>query len=240
MNGIHDLGGMDGFGPVVPERDEPVFHEGWERHVFATTLATMGPVYNLDEFRHAIERMGNLHYLEGSYYEHWLTSLETLLTEKGILDRAELDARVAQLKEDPAGVPPAQPRGDDVLAPAIAAAIRSGASTQRPVDHRPQFGVGDRVVARVVSPRGHTRLPRYVRGKVGTVEIVHGAFVLPDTNAHLQGEQPEYVYAVRFDANEVWGERAGSGRQSIYVDLWESYLEPQGGARGEAPQGDTP
>ena len=238
MNGIHDLGGMDGFGPVVPERDEPVFHEGWERHVFATTLATMGPVYNLDEFRHAIERMGNLHYLEGSYYEHWLASLETLLTEKGILDRAELDARVAQLKKDPAAVPAPQPRGDDVLAPAISAAIRSGASTQRPVDHRPRFGVGDRVVARVVSPRGHTRLPRYVRGKVGTVEIVHGAFVLPDTNAHLQGERPEYVYAVRFDAHEVWGDRP-RGRQSIYVDLWESYLEPQGGARGEAPRGDT-
>jgi nitrile hydratase subunit beta len=240
MNGIHDLGGMDGFGPVVPERDEPVFHEQWERDVFATTLATMGPVYNLDEFRHAIERMGNLHYLQGSYYEHWLASLETILTEKGVISRAELDARVAQLKEDPASVPGPQPRGDDQLAPAIAAAIRSGASTQRAVAHPARFAVGDRVVARVTTPRGHTRLPRYVRGKVGTVEIVHGAFVLPDTNAHLRGEEPEYVYAVRFDANEVWGDRSAGGRSSVYVDLWESYLEPQGGARGEAPQGDSP
>ncbi|MBO0704816.1 MAG: nitrile hydratase subunit beta [Candidatus Dormibacteraeota bacterium] len=227
MNGIHDLGGMEGFGPVVPERDEPVFHEEWEGKVFGTAMATMGPLYNLDEFRHAIERMGNLHYLEGSYYEHWLASLETLLTEKGVLDRAELDARVAQLKEDPAAVPAPHAQGDDRLAPTIAAAIRSGASTQRPVDHPPRFETGDRVVARVVSPRGHTRLPRYVRGKAGTVEIVHGAFVLPDTNAHLRGEQPEYVYGVRFDAGEVWGERS-RGRASIYVDLWERYLEPGG------------
>lgn len=234
MNGIHDLGGMEGFGPVVRERDEPVFHEQWEREVFGAAMATMGPLYNLDEFRHAIERMGNLHYLEGSYYEHWLASLETLLTEKGIVDRAELEARVDRLKEDPGAVPAPERRGDDRLAPAIAAAIRSGASTQRPVDHPPRFAVGDRVVARAVSPAGHTRLPRYVRGKVGTVAIVHGAFVLPDTNAHLRGEQPEYVYAVRFDANEVWGDRSG-GRSSISVDLWESYLEPQ-----ESPQGDTP
>jgi nitrile hydratase beta subunit len=229
MNGIHDMGGMHGFGPVVAERDEPVFHEAWERDAFASMIATMAQgLYNLDEFRHAIERMGNLHYLESSYYEHWMASLETLLVEKGIIDRSELDTRISQLKEDPQSIPPVPPRGDTKLAPAIREGIRSGASTRRDASSPPRFKPGDRVVARIMHPRGHTRLPRYVRGKQGTVEMVHGAFVLPDTNAHLQGENPEYVYSVRFDAGEVWGEAPKAAMGSIYVDLWESYLQAAG------------
>jgi hypothetical protein len=103
--------------------------------------------------------------------------------------------------------------------------IQQGASTAREVSHPPRFQVGDRVRARVMNPRGHTRLPRYVRGKRGSVAMVHGAFVFPDTNSRLEGEQPQYVYSVRFEPDEVWGGHADRGRGAIYVDLWESYLE---------------
>ena len=103
MNGIHDLGGMHGIGPVNPEPDEPVFHEDWERHMFAVMIATFaGGQFNVDEFRHAIERMDPAHYLESSYYEHWLHAVETLLVEKGVLTREELDARKAELAKEAA------------------------------------------------------------------------------------------------------------------------------------------
>jgi nitrile hydratase beta subunit len=227
MNGIHDLGGMHGFGPVTVEADEPVFHADWEKTVFAgfAQLAGQG-LFNLDEFRHAIERMGNARYLTSSYYEHWLSAYETLLVEKGIVDGEELRRRASQLSEDPESIPRPQPQGDERLAPRVRTLIQRGASTARRVEAPPRFRVGDRVVTRVTNPRGHTRLPRYIRGKRGTVEMVHGAFVLPDTNSRLEGENPQYVYSVRFEADEVWGEHADGGRSAIYVDLWESYLEP--------------
>lgn len=227
MNGIHDMGGMHGFGPVTTEENEPVFHAAWEKTVFAlfAQLAAQG-LFNLDEFRHAIERMGNVHYLEASYYEHWLSAYETLLTEKGIVDKGELGKRVSQLREDPEAIPRPAPRGDSRLAPLMQVIIRQGGSTAREVSHPPRFQVGDRVMTKVMNPRGHTRLPRYVRGKPGVVEIVHGAFVFPDTNSRLEGENPQYVYAVRFDPDRVWGEHANGGKGAIYVDLWEDYLEP--------------
>ncbi len=227
MNGIHDLGGMHGFGPVVVEEEEPVFHAPWERAVFAgfAQLAAQG-IFNLDEFRHAIERMGNARYLTSSYYEHWLSAYETLLTEKGVVDAEELRRRASQLSEDPEAIPRPRPKGDERLAPLMRTLIREGAPTAREVDRPPRFKVGDRVLARVMSPRGHTRLPRYVRGKRGVVEIVHGAFVFPDTNSRLEGERPQCVYSVRFEPEEVWGEHADGGRGAIYVDLWEDYLEP--------------
>src|SRR5579875_455870 len=229
MNGIHDMGGMHGFGPVTVEEGEPVFHAPWERTVFAgfAQLAAQG-IFNLDEFRHAIERMGNARYLTSSYYEHWLSAYETLLTEKGVIDAEELRRRASQLSEDPEAIPRPQPKGDERLAPVVRTLIQQGASTAREVGRPPRFAVGDRVRARVRSPRGHTRLQRYVRGKQGTVAIVHGAFVFPDTNSRLEGERPQHVYSVRFEPQEVWGEDADGGRGAIYVDLWEEYLEPAG------------
>jgi nitrile hydratase len=227
MNGIHDMGGMQGAGPIAPENDEPVFHEQWEKDVFAIRTATLGQgLYNLDEFRHAIERMHWTHYLESSYYEHWLAAMETLLSEKGIISKEELEARVKQVKEHPeimANVPASN--GSSQLAGRLEKMLRQGGSTRREIATASRFKPGDKVVGRNIHPSGHTRSPRYIRGKRGTIEKAHGAFILPDTNAHGRGENPEPVYTVRFDAREVWGEQAAVG-DSIYLDLWESYLEP--------------
>ncbi len=227
MNGIHDMGGMQGAGPIAPEHDEPVFHEQWEKEVFAMQIAASGQgLYSGAEFRHAIERMNWVHYLESSYYEHWLTAIETLLREKGIISSEELEARVKQVKEHPeaiANFPPSN--GSDQLASRLEKMVRQGGSTRRETGTAPHFKPGDKVVVRNIHPGGHTRLPRYIRGKRGAIEKVHGSFNLPDANAHGRGKNPESVYTVRFDAREVWGEQAAF-RDSIYLDLWESYVEP--------------
>jgi nitrile hydratase beta subunit len=227
MNGIHDMGGMQGATPIAPENDEPVFHERWEKKVFAMQIAASGQgLYSGAEFRHAIERMNWIHYLESSYYEHWLTAIETLLSEKGIISREELEARVKQVKEHPeviANFPPSN--SSDQLASRLEKMVRQGGSTRRETATVPRFKPGDKIAVRNIHPGGHTRLPRYIRGKRGTIEKVHGSFNLPDTNAGGRGKNSEPVYTVRFDAREVWGEQAAV-RDSIYLDLWESYMEP--------------
>ncbi len=225
MDGIHDLGGMHGFGPVQKEEEERVFHAPWERRVFGLSFSVLSQgLANLDEFRHAIERMDPVHYLSSSYYEHWLAALETLLQEKGILTAEELQARVRELSssQDPARALPK--REDPHLAQRLVELVRKGASTQRPGGKPARFKPGDRVRVRKNHPSGHTRCPRYVRGAWGVVERVHGAFIFPDTHAHGRGEQPEAVYTVCFAARELWGpDHKGADR--VYVDLWESYLE---------------
>jgi nitrile hydratase subunit beta len=218
MNGIHDLGGMHGFGPVEREADEPPFHAPWEATMVAIQDAVCNTVINIDQFRHGIERMAPAEYLETSYYEHWLDGIARVLVEEGIVSAEELDRRSAyfQAHRDAganaafAGTPsaPAPRRHGGV--------IRSGATP-------PAFAPGDRVVTRVSSPPGHTRLPRYARGKRGVVERVHGTHVFPDSNAHGQGERPQPVYGVRFDARELWGDSA-EPNGSVSLDLWESYL----------------
>lgn len=223
MNGVHDLGGTHGLGRVDVEGNEPVFHNPWEKVVFGTMLATMGQgMYNLDEFRHGIEVMGPAHYLTSSYYEHWLETIEKNLIEKGIIDGDELTARMQEFLKDPEAAVPQ--RNDPELVDNLSQLVRAGASTRREVSEKPRFGAGDRVRARNTHPHGHTRLPQYVRNKQGAIERVYGAFVLPDANAHGEGENPQYVYCVRFDAEEVWGDSA-EPREVVYVDLWESYLE---------------
>lgn len=227
MNGVHDLGGMHGLGGVDVEQDEPVFHDPWEGVVFGTMLATMGQgMYNLDEFRHGIEVMPPAHYLTSSYYEHWLETIEKNLIEKGVLNRDELEARTQEFLKDPEAALPR--REDPELTNNLLGLVRGGGSSSREVSAKPRFGVGDLVNIRNEHPHGHTRLPRYVRDKQGVVERVYDAFVLPDTNAHGEGENPEYVYSVRFDAEELWGGSA-EAREAVYVDLWESYLEPMKG-----------
>ncbi len=224
MNGVHDLGGMHGLGRVEVEPEEPVFHEAWEGVVFGTVISTLGQgLYNLDEFRHGIERMAPAHYLTSSYYEHWLETLEKNLTEKGVISRDELDARTRQLLEDPGAS--ITRKEDPELASSILGVVRGGGSSRREASSKPQFGAGDPVRIRNVHPHGHTRLPQYVRGKEGVIERVYDAFVLPDTNAHGEGENPEHVYCVRFEAEEVWGSSA-EPREVVHVDLWESYLDP--------------
>jgi nitrile hydratase len=229
MNGVHDLGGMDGFGPVVRERNEPVFHADWERQVFGMMLATMGQgFYNIDEIRHAIERMSPAHYLGSTYYEHWLAGLERILAEKGRITPAEIEARLRGLAE--ASEPPPLPeRSNPVLAEGLAQAVYAGAPASRG-EGKPRHRAGAAVRVLKMSPSGHTRCPRYVRGMRGTVEHVHEKFIFPDAHAHGRGERPEVLYTVGFEATELWGKDA-EGRGRVYVDLWESYLEPGGPAR---------
>lgn len=206
MDGIHDLGGMGGFGPVEVERDEPVFHERWEAEAFA--LNSLGirvlRAYNADEYRHAVERMDPAHYLGASYYERMLTGVASLLVEKGIVTRTELEVRAG------GAFPLARP-----------------AATQRPADvapHKAHFAVGAPVRVRDVHPRGHTRAPRYVRGKRGVIVHVAPKFGFPDTSAHGLPAREEHTYHVRFEASELWGSAAEQD-EAIIVDLWASYLE---------------
>jgi nitrile hydratase len=218
MNGIHDLGGMDGFGAVVRETAEPVLHAAWEGRVFAlASLALAAGLWNVDAFRHAIERLPPLDYLRRGYYGRWLCALETLAAERGVVSAAEIESRLADPTARP--VPPAARPS----APATLGARRERTAASR-------FRVGDRVRAANRHPTGHTRLPRYVRGRRGEVALVQPAsWVLPDANAHGRGEEPQPVYAVRFAARELWGESADPGA-FVHVDLFESYLEPAAAA----------
>ncbi len=217
MNGIHDLGGMHGFGPVRKDADEETFHGEWERRVFGLTLA-MGATgaWNLDMSRHARERMDPADYLRSSYYEIWLAGLERLLRESGIVDETELQSG----RPLAGGVrPPRILKADDV-----AGVLARGASCERASESPAIFAVGDRVRARNMHPAHHTRLPRYVRGRPGVIERVQGRFVFPDAHAHGKGESPQWCYSVRFAGRDLWGEDA-EPQSSALVDCWESYLE---------------
>lgn len=218
MNGVHDLGGMDGFGPIEREVDEPVFHGRWEERVFAlflpTAFATRAAV---DQFRHAIEKMKPVEYLSTSYYEHWLHAHEALLLESGLVSAEELAAGHASsgsTKGEPAL------RAADVLT-----IVGKGLSCRSEAAGPPRFQVGDAVVARNLHPTGHTRLPRYVRGHCGRVERDHGGFVFPDAVADGAGGKPQHVYSVRFEASELWGD-AAAGPAAVYIDLFDDYLDP--------------
>lgn len=221
MNGPHDMGGMHGFGPVVTDENMHHRRANWENR----THALLGPIFrsgtaNIDEFRHAIERLPPAEYLASSYYERWLKSIERLLVEKGVISADDVTERVALLQDRPDALPaPAVP-----LVTTNAAPRQHGVPTTPPVQTDPGFGVGDAVIARNMHPVGHTRLPRYVRGKRGTIHKVQGVYVLPDTHAHGQGEQAQPLYSVRFEGRELWSASA-EPREAVYVDLWESYLE---------------
>jgi nitrile hydratase subunit beta len=188
VDGIHDLGGMHGFGPVEREPDEPVFHQDWERRVFGLAAATlMAGISNGGRFRHSIERMDPAHYLDSSYYEHWLTGISTLWIEHGACTLDELESRAG------GGFPLSRP----VTAPTL---DDPGASPAAP-----RFAVGDEVTVREFHPLGHTRCPRYVRGKRGVVERVDGPFSVPDIEAHCDRRRTEPTYVIRFEARELWG-----------------------------------
>lgn len=220
MNGVHDLGGMHGFGPIVREENEPLFHAEWEAHVCAMTnlAGHRGHGYfNIDQFRHGIERMAPAEYLRATYWERWLASLERNLIEQGLITHEELQARTTSLG---AGRAASSRTAYQVAAASPPAPVAEGSSP--PV---PRFTLGDAVLTRIVHPRGHTRLPRYARGKRGVINLSHGPQTLPDANAHGLGPQPQPLYSVRFAGRELWGESA-EPHQVVYLDLWESYLEP--------------
>jgi nitrile hydratase subunit beta len=221
MNGVHDLGGMHGFGPVVREQDEPVFHSEWEKRVFAMTLTAMGRrVCNVDEFRRAIERMPPARYLAATYYEKWLHALESLLVEKGALTAEEL------LSGHAAASAPAKATGplDGGSGGGVESFDDSAVKLRFDKRFKPRFKAGERVVARNLNPSHHTRLPRYARGKRGVIRYDQGVFVFPDTHAHGQGGKPQHVYTVAFEAKELWGADHNE-RAPVYLDCWEDYLE---------------
>jgi nitrile hydratase beta subunit len=221
MNGIHDLGGLTCFGPIQREEDEPIFHADWERRVFGMNMAALAYVGPVDRVRHAIERMDPVEYLSTTYYEHWLTGLETLMKELGYLTSEELaTGRIAAIKPTPFPAPNAEQ---------LEGLVRHGMPVTR-ADGRtkPAFGVGDTVRARNVEITGHTRLPRYVRGKNGVIAAQRGSHVFPDTAAHDRGENAQPLYTVRFEAKELWGDNV-TRRDCVFIDLWEDYLEPAKG-----------
>jgi len=202
VNGAHDMGGAHGFGPVVAEPDEPAFHAEWERRVFALTIALgASGEWNIDSSRFAREDRPPDEYLDKSYFELWLAGLERLIAERGLLEHPP--ARVLVVED-------------------VAAAMARGGPASRPAPREARFAVGDRVRTRNTHPRGHTRLPRYARGRIGTVERIHGCHVFPDRNAHFEGEDPQWLYSVRFSARELWGTDAA---QSVSIDAFEPYLE---------------
>jgi nitrile hydratase beta subunit len=218
MNGVHDMGGMHGMGPVDPEPNEPVFHHDWEKRVFAVALATgFLRRWNIDMGRFTIEQMPAADYLRATYYEKWLYRTERLLVERGLLTADELAS----------GRPDGHPPAERALPPAEVPKALGGRRAARMDDHlkAPTFKAGDRVRARNVHPTHHTRLPRYARGKRGVVEQDYGVWVFPDTHASGRGKKPQHVYSVGFAARELWGSEA-SQRDRLYLDLWDDYLEP--------------
>ena len=217
MDGAHDMGGAKGFGPVVPEPNEPVFHGDWERRAFALTVAMARPGgWNIDMSRFARENRPPEDYLSKSYFQIWLAGLETLMIERGLVTREEIEAGKVLFPPKP-GVTPIAPTE-------VTPAIRRGGPTEREPKAPAMFAVGETVRMKDIHPVTHTRLPQYVRGHLGTIELNHGCHVFPDTNSLGKGEDPQWLYTVRFDGPELWGKDADP-TLSVSVDAWESYLE---------------
>ena len=208
MDGVHDLGGLDGFGPVDHAPDEPFFAEPWERRACRLTMGSIGGLGgNGGSFRHSIERMDPAHYLASSYYEHWMTGVATLAVEAGVVTVEELERRAG------GRFPIARPD--------------RGTATPGEADRtQPRFAIGDRVRVREWHPNGHTRAPRYVQGKTGEIVRRDGIANVPDLEAHGGGFVKEPTYSVRFTSRQLWGE-GGSDGEVVHVDLWERYLEQE-------------
>jgi len=217
MNGLHDMGGMQCFGRVEEEPDEPLFHHEWERRAFALTLALgAGGCWNIDASRFMRESLPPSVYLSGGYYRIWLEALQQLLESRGLLSEAEMSSGQAQSMSKP----PAQFRR--LSGESVDALFSRGWPSTRDASSPARFAVGQRVRTVNSHPATHTRLPRYARGRVGTIEAVHGVHVFPDTNALFQGEQPDWLYAVRFEASELWG--PDTTASCVHLDCWQSYL----------------
>lgn len=218
MNGGQDLGGAHGHGPVQPEPNEPAFHAEWERRVFALNLAMGAPGgWNIDMGRFARENRPPGEYLKMSYFEIWLAGLEQLLAERGLVSAEEVAAGRA--------IGPPKPVARILSAGEVAHTLARGGPSEREPGAAAQFAAGDTVRAKTMNPASHTRLPRYVRGHVGIVEAVRGRHVFPDPNALGHGENPQWLYLVRFEGRELWGSQSDPAVK-VSVDAWEPYLEP--------------
>jgi nitrile hydratase subunit beta len=218
VNGVHDMGGMHGMGAVQAEKNEPVFHARWEARVFALVRAVGAwRRWNIDAGRYQRELIPPAEYLRMSYYERWLAGLIDLMIKTTLVTRAEVDS----------GRPaPGAPKSVPALtADSVLPAIARGAPASRAAPAVAHFTAGQGVRARNINPVTHTRLPRYARGKAGTVVRDYGVFVFPDTSAVFGGEHPQHLYSVRFAARELWGPEAPP-HDTVYIDLWDAYLEP--------------
>ena len=217
MDGIHDMGGMQGWGSVTIDPDEPVFREHWHGRAFAMGAMSMGlSGTNLDAFRHGLERLHPYDYLADGYYGRWLACAETLLVDSGVIPPGAVEARARNLSGESVTEPADVEENKPVYE-------RGGAGSLREIEAPPAFSVGDEVRAKDLRTGGHTRLPGYIRGRTGTVHALRPSALLPDTNAHFEGENPQHVYTVEFDSTELWG--SGAEAAKLRIDLFESYLE---------------
>jgi nitrile hydratase len=218
MNGVHDMGGMDGFGKVEPEPNEPVFHAPWEGRVMAMNRA-MGAtgVWNIDMGRFSREMLPPQVYLASSYYQKWFLGLRQMLLDRGLIDADEVASGHA--------LRPGKPLKRGSFTVADVTRVMTRGSFRRPAPAAARFKPGDRVRAKNIHPKTHTRLPRYVRGHVGVVERDHGCHVFPDSVVAGQGENPQWLYTVRFESRELWGPDADP-TVKISIDAFEPYLDP--------------
>jgi nitrile hydratase len=217
MDGIHDMGGMHGFGKVEPEPNEPVFHAPWEGRTMALNRALgYTGIWTIDQTRYGIERLPPDVYLNSSYYKKWAMRLENLLIEKGLIGADELKAGHAlrpgkQLKR--------------TLAAADVPNTLSRGSFTRPAQSAARFKPGDSVRTKNIHPETHTRLPRYARDRVGVIEAVRGCHVFPDTAAIGKGDNPQWLYTLLFDGRELWG-KDSDPTLKVSIEAFEPYLDP--------------
>ena len=217
MNGIHDMGGMHGFGKVVSEPDEPVFHEPWEGRVLALSRAILYTrAWNLDMFRDSQERLPPTVYLSVSYYHRWLLGVIQSAQEKGFLAPRELEAGHAVQPPKPV------PR---TLTTADVEVVFARPPFERPAPHEPRFKPGDRVRTRNIQPAGHTRLPRYARDKVGVIEAVRGCHVYPDAVVAGRPDDAQWLYTVAISGRDLWGPESEPDL-TVSIEAFEPYLEP--------------
>jgi nitrile hydratase subunit beta len=218
MNGVHDVGGMQDFGPIRPEANEPVFHAPWEGRVLAMNLAmaAWGKTAT-DSRRYARELIPPAQQLAMSYYEKWFAGLIKNIVDVDLVSRTEVESGIPT-RGSPKFAPP-------LPATRVAVFWSNGSPKSRNVPAIERFRVGQRVRTRNINPLTHTRLPRYARDKFGIVERARGVFVFPDSNAEGLGEKPQHLYSVRFTARDLWGDQGGA-KDSVYIDMWDEYLEP--------------
>lgn len=217
MNGLHDMGGMQCHGSVEPESNEPIFHAAWEERALAMTVAMgFAGKWNIDISRFARESLPPDFYLSKSYYQIWLAGLQSLMLERGMVDEKELETGKCET--------PGLHVKRVVSAGEMPAALAAGAPVEREAIVEPGFAIGEDVRTLNINPKGHTRLPRYARGKSGKIAAIQGYHVFPDSNAHGEGENPQWLYCVCFEAQELFGQAAEQGNK-IMVDCWGAYLE---------------
>lgn len=218
MNGVHDMGGQHGLGPIQYEKDEPPFHSEWEGRVYAITRSLRAlRKWNADTHRFGIERLPAADYLRMSYYEKWFHRLAAQVVEYGLVTPDELSRGAAA---------PGSTKATPALTLASAAGfLNRGIPSSVDPTVKPRFRVDQRVRTKNIHPVGHTRLPRYARARSGVIVRDHGVHTFPDTNALNKGEKRQHLYVVRFAARELWGPEA-SARDTVHLDLFEDYLEP--------------